>query len=145
MPVSSIDKILAEIFERRAVQATIPPIQQPVTMSKEHWQPKKAGNRKYLPKPPLRKLVAVKQVTKPQRNRYPTKPKLEDNGGHSPHPEKPSMKTGSDQKWPEEGRMEWFPQPARFEQEYGEENDEMTGPWEPMEEEQEEWPEEETQ
>ena len=61
MPQGRIDVILAGIFQRKA--ADKPPLREPVTTSKAHWQPKKAGGRKYLPKPPPPKLTIQRQIT----------------------------------------------------------------------------------
>ena len=38
--------------------------QEPITMSKAHWQPKKGKARQYLPKPPPPRLTKVKTVSK---------------------------------------------------------------------------------
>ena len=142
MPVGRIDKILAGIFERRAVLASGPTIQQPMTMSKAHWQQKKAGGRKYLPKRPPPKWVAALKTPKTQRRRRQIKPKMEDkeNGSPDPYSSEQPFEEGRDRNWSEEGEMEWFPHPAYSRKEGEGGNDEMAEQWKPMEEEEEDWP-----
>ena len=140
MTQDRINRVLAGIFERRPNHG--PPKQEPITMSEAHWQPERAGERKYSPKPPPPKLTAVacrmKKKAKPSRTTAwkgaPNEnPQWQDNDA----PE--GMRQSDMESFPQEGKEGYLDSEEK-------EEEQLNDPWEQGYEEQEmeeEWWEEE--